>query len=231
MTKTLKIGSHKIFFNGVFNGVTLLGLGFSFNPDGEDITFAAHLFPFGGFITIRGNVIGWFYKKLKIKSCRFGRNFGFGLSKGGIFNIDCGLMSKDMAKSLIYFDLAEILGKEIYKEIDRDKGEMEIEMPEGRYKAEYRAFTSFWTRKFGFTSKLGRISIKLKDKIPMPPPDDPVHGVTMPFPETQDLVDAKIAFINSISHRRYKVGGKDWIPNSNKPNPQKLHDVLNKINI
>ena len=46
----------------------------------------------------------------------------------------------------------------------------------------------------------------------MPKGYEPVGGVTMPCPEGQDLVDVKIAFINSRNHQRVVAGGKGWKP-------------------
>jgi hypothetical protein len=214
--KTFKLGKTTITLDGTFNGITLLGAGISANAEGDDFRLALQLWPFGIFVGIFCPALKKLYKALKLKSANYGRNFGFGISKGGVFNIDFfGRDEKGNSKSLVYLELSEILGQEVYSEDEGENGKMEIELPEGEYKAEYRVFTSFWKRKFGFTSKLRRISIKMIEEIPMPAPAEPLRGVTMPYPEKQDLTDAKIAFINSVSHHRYQVGGKDWKP-SNK---------------
>ena len=208
--KTFKFGKTTISLDGTFNRITLLGAGISANSEGDDLRLAVQVFPFGFFIGIFSPILKKFYEKLKIRPANYGRNLGFGISKGGVFNIDFFGVKDGKSKSLIYLELAELLGQQVYGEDEGVNGETEIEMPEGNYQAEYRIFTSTWTRKFGFTSKLRRISIKMKEEIPMPAPAEPLKGVTMPFSEKQDLTDAKIAFINSISHHRVQVGGKDW---------------------
>jgi len=212
--KTFNFGKHAISFDFQWNGITLIGVGMSANSGDDDLRFAFQVWPIGLFVGFYSPVLGDLYKKLKIEPANYGRNIGIGISKGGVLNVDFFGFKKEngrnVTKPLLYLELAEMLGQEVYEEQDRDKGEMEIEMPEGVYKAEYRAFTSFWKRKFGFTSKMGRISIKMMEEIPMPAPAEPIRGVTMLFAEKQDLTDAKIAFVNSISHQRYKIGGKDW---------------------
>lgn len=192
----------------------LIGLGLSVTQDYQDyLLFSLTIFTVGIYIGFSYKFISKFLKFLGFSSGT--KNFGFGLSVGGTFQIDCGLTGKDgNPRSLVYLELAELLGQKVYSEAEEEKGEFNVEMPEGEYKGEYRSFISYWKRPFGFTSKMRRISIKMTEPIPIPGPpgQDMMHGLTMPFHRDQDLVDAKMAFINSVSHHRAKVGGNDWKP-------------------
>lgn len=60
-----------------------------------------------------------------------------------------------------------IFGKEKYSEVVKDEGEMLIDMPEGKYEATYKRFTSYWKRERAWwTKSIERIEVEIPVGIP-----------------------------------------------------------------
>ena len=214
--KKITIGD--MTFAGFFNHDVLLGTGLSYGAGA--LSFSLHLFPFG---------IHFFIEHSVFNNPRIARDFGLAFIKGAIFRMDLGQTNHERAQSrpFIFVELAEFLGQKIYSEEFEEEGKFVIEMPEGDYDAKFKTFTSIWNRPFGFKKEMRRITISIEDGIPVPKRDgeDMVYSATLPLELGLDMIDAKIAFIQSINNHRVKDGGASWTPD--KHEADKLISKLN----
>lgn len=198
----------------------------------EDITFGFYLFLFNFYVSFDFKRIrkflsshpNYFFKhtgiKGKVREGSYWEERSIDLSldlrmKSFSGNFWTNMNNHPSSRHFYFFLDNLILGRTKYSKEITKIGKTEIDMPEGRYKATYEYFTSYWKRpRNPFRNKMHRISIEIPVGIPHEGKGttsyncgmDATFGVTMLVDEREGIHSVARRFAMSCLKTRQKYG-------------------------